>query len=157
MSIDDTDDVGFLRLRRNIIFLSLTILFFELVGLKVTELSLLGNKVSIENPLVIELSLVVFYSYCLIRYHQIYKSDRRDIILDLAKVAYKNNNYTIVDSLGNYSEKQIIGWKAKINYVIRSSLHYIFREPAYSNIEFPLHLAITSGLIVIVVKLTKFA
>lgn len=155
MSIDESDDVSFLRQRRNIILMSLTILFFELAGIRISELSLAGNKIIVSNPEVIEISLIVFYSYFLIRYHQIYLSDQRNIVLQNAKSFYKTTHYMLYNNYGGAEQKKIEGWKDKLNYQVRSKTHFFFREPAYTNIEFPLHLAITSGGIVLIVKVVK--
>lgn len=155
MSFDDSDDIGFLRQRRNVILMSLTLLFFEMVGLRITELSLLGNKVFLDNPFVIDLCLVIFYSYFLIRYHQIYLSDKRGVVLENAKRAYKYSAYHTVDDFGEPAIKEFVGWREKINYQIKSKINFIFREPAYSDIQFPLDLSITCGIAVLTSKIAN--
>jgi hypothetical protein len=154
MSIDDSDAIGFLRQRRNVILMSLTLLFFEMVGLRVTELSLLGNKVEIMNPWVIDFSLVVFYSYFLVRYYQVYLAESRESLLERSKWSYKTDIYFETNEYGNWTPKTL-NVNQKINYKIRSTLNFVFRNSAYSDIAFPLHLSLFSGSVTLASKAIK--
>lgn len=155
MSIDDSDDIGFLRQRRNVILMSLTLLFFEMVGLRITELSLLGNKVEVINPWVIDLSLVVFYSYFLVRYYQVYLAESRESVLERSKWSYKTEIYFESNEYGNWAPKKLNNRNDEINYNIRRTFNYVFRNSAYTDIAFPLHLSLFSGAVTLVSKTIK--
>lgn len=150
--MDDSDDIGFLRQRRNVILMSLTLLFFEIAGLKITELSLLGNKVMIANPWVIDFSLVVFYSYFLVRYYQVYLAESRESVLERSKWSYKTDIYFESGEYGDWGPKELNDWKEKGNYKFRRTLNYIFRDSAYTDIAFPLHLSLVSGSLTLTSK-----
>lgn len=151
--MDDSDDIGFLRQRRNVILMSLTLLFFEIAGLKITELSLLGNKVMISNPWVIDFSLVVLYSYFLVRYYQVYLAENRQSILEKSKSSYMTDIYFARDASGQRCEPvQLKNRNEEINYKTRRTLNYIFRNSAYTDIAFPLHLSLLTGAVTLVSK-----
>lgn len=150
--MDDSDDIGFLRQRRNVILMSLTLLFFEIAGLKITELSLLGNKVMIANPWVIDFSLVVFYSYFLVRYYQVYLAESRESVLEQSKISYKTDIYFESNAYGQLGPKKLKNRNEEINYKIRRTLNHIFRNSAYTDIAFPLHLSLVSGAVTLASK-----
>lgn len=59
----------FIRQRRNLVLISLFILFYKVGNLKVDTISFLGNQTSIGNPEIITFSLGVFFTYFFWRYY----------------------------------------------------------------------------------------
>lgn len=61
---------GFVRQRRNLIIMSLVVLFSELAGLKIEKISIFGNEATIGKPELVTITLWIFLFYWLIRYYQ---------------------------------------------------------------------------------------
>jgi len=61
---------GFIRQRRNLILISLILLFVEVAEVSFNKINLLGNELTISNPDVVTYSLWVAFIYWLIRYYQ---------------------------------------------------------------------------------------
>lgn len=59
---------GFIRQRRNLIIISLLLLFAETSELAVNKINVFGNDLTIANPVVVTLALVLAYLYWLYRY-----------------------------------------------------------------------------------------
>lgn len=61
---------GFVRQRRNLIIISLSLLFAETSKLTLTRLSVFGNELVIANPVVVNYALWTAWTYWLLRYYQ---------------------------------------------------------------------------------------
>jgi len=66
---EDWIRTGFIRQRRNLIVVSLTLLFVEVSGLSVRTLNVFGNQLAIQNPDIVTWALWVAYVYWLWRYY----------------------------------------------------------------------------------------
>jgi|SRR6266853_5489685 len=67
------DEDGFIRQRRNIIVVSLLLLFAEAYGFTFTELNLLGSKAVMTRPLPMAPVLWFAWAYLLLRYWQAFR------------------------------------------------------------------------------------
>ncbi len=65
----------FLKRRRNLIGITIIITLYFLAGIELNEINILGNKASIENPIVVSSILWVFFYYFLYRYWIYLKSN----------------------------------------------------------------------------------
>lgn len=70
--LDNTADVrqGFIRQRRNLIAVSLALVFYQTAGLVITRLSFLGNEADVSEPSLASAVLWVAWLYFLLRYFQ---------------------------------------------------------------------------------------
>lgn len=68
---------GFVRQRRNLMMMSVTLLLVESAGIKVSELNLLGNKLLIESPGLVNVGLWIALLYWIYR-HYVYFHDIGD-------------------------------------------------------------------------------
>lgn len=62
--------ISFLRQRRNLIGVSLVLLFITYSGISLNKLNILGNEFDIANPRIIDTSLWIAFLYWLLRYFQ---------------------------------------------------------------------------------------
>jgi hypothetical protein len=60
---------GFVRQRRNLIVISLVLLFAQLADLAVSELDVFGTKIKIGSPVAVDFALWLAWSYWLVRYY----------------------------------------------------------------------------------------
>lgn len=69
-----SDDIrqGFIRQRRNLILVSLVVLFLEFAGVELKELNLFGNKLELKNPFIVNVSFWIALAYWFLRYLQHY-------------------------------------------------------------------------------------
>lgn len=58
----------FVKQRRNIVIISLILIFYHVAGLNFKELNILGNKVTIVHPEIVSICLGLFFIYFLWRY-----------------------------------------------------------------------------------------
>ncbi len=61
---------GFIRQRRNLIIISLCLLFYDSFGLDLKKVSILGNELYVQNHDLLPTVLWIIYTYFLIRYYQ---------------------------------------------------------------------------------------
>jgi hypothetical protein len=64
---------GFIRQRRNLIVISLILLFAETSNLSLTKINLFGNELLIPSPVTVNYALWVAFLYWLLRYWQYYR------------------------------------------------------------------------------------
>lgn len=69
MNDDDTHGM-FIRQRRNLMGISIIVLFVTYSGLQFNKLNILGNEFTISNPRIINYSLWIAFAYWLMRYFQ---------------------------------------------------------------------------------------
>lgn len=67
---------GFIRQRRNIIVVSLLLLFAELVTLTLPEIDLLGSRATLDHPVAVAPALWIAWAYLLLRYWQAFREFR---------------------------------------------------------------------------------
>jgi hypothetical protein len=68
--MDDTDNSGFVRQRRNLMFISLVLLFSEVADLRIPKLSVFGNELDFSEPYAVNAALWVAACYWLLRFYQ---------------------------------------------------------------------------------------
>jgi hypothetical protein len=61
---------GFVRQRRNLIIISLVLLFAETSELSISKLNVFGNELLISNPMTVNYALWAAWFYWLVRYYQ---------------------------------------------------------------------------------------
>lgn len=71
------DEDGFIRQRRNLIVVSIILIFADALQFKFSELNLLGNKVVIDHAVSVSPFLWVAWAYLLLRFWQVCKNDQR--------------------------------------------------------------------------------
>ncbi len=59
----------FIRQRRNLVLMSLFVIFYRIGELEIDQINFLGNETTIGNPAVVTFSLGVFFTYFLWRYY----------------------------------------------------------------------------------------
>lgn len=71
MAEEDSDSIrnGFIRQRRNLIVISLVLLFAETSELSINKLNVFGNELLIRNPVIVTAALWIAYIYWLWRYY----------------------------------------------------------------------------------------
>lgn len=62
----------FSRQRRNLMVMSIVVIVQDLAGLKYEEISVLGNKATIQNPEMVKILLLAFLAYWFCRYIQLF-------------------------------------------------------------------------------------
>ena len=105
--MDDTQS-GFIRQRRNLMVMSLVVLFAEIADLKIEKLSIFGSEATFGNPQTVKTALWILLIYWLVRYYQ-YFHDLGDTGLVGAIKAKR---------------RQIVGARAFRRY---------FRDPSFTN------------------------
>jgi hypothetical protein len=73
---DDADDIrrGFVAERRSLLVVSFILFFYQQAGLRIDEINVFGNKVSLDSPWWIAFALWVLWFYFLIRFYQYFRS-----------------------------------------------------------------------------------
>ena len=66
----EEQDSGFIRQRRNLMVVSLVLLFSEISALSITKLSIFGNEIAIDHPRSLNLALWIAALYWLWRFYQ---------------------------------------------------------------------------------------
>lgn len=95
---DGKDDIreGFRRQRRNLLIVSLVLLFSETAELTISELNLFGNVVHLANPATITYALWVAYLYWLWRYYTYFHDlSNRNIL-----ATYRYRLYELIKQIG---------------------------------------------------------
>lgn len=91
----------FIRQRRNLILISLFLLFYKIGQLELTKINILGNEVFIHEPKVIFLSIVIFFFYFQWRYF----TACSDVIgVDLCRAGY----WSILDKIARKKAYRIL-------------------------------------------------
>lgn len=62
---------SFIRQRRNLLAICVVNLFVSLAGINLSEINILGNKFTIQNPHIVSISLWIAFGYWLLRYLQL--------------------------------------------------------------------------------------
>lgn len=99
---------GLLRQRRNLLIVSIAVIFFYLGSIQITEINLLGTKILLENEAAVHISLWIFFIYFGYRYTIYYLEEPLErllydyqTILDrlaepkLKRLALKQNNQNL--------------------------------------------------------------
>ena len=73
---DDADYIrrGFVAERRSLLIVSFILFFYHRAGLRIDEINVFGNKVSLDDPLWITFALWVLWGYFLVRFYQYFRS-----------------------------------------------------------------------------------
>lgn len=90
---------GFIRQRKNLIAISLLLVFAETSGIEINKINLLGNEVSLKNSNIVYIVLWVALFYWFVRYYQYFRDlndkgfkttffERMDALV--SKIAFKN-------------------------------------------------------------------
>ena len=64
---------GFIRQRKNLITVSLLLIFAEISGIEINKINLLGNEVSLKNPNIVYIVLWMALFYWFARYYQYFR------------------------------------------------------------------------------------
>lgn len=121
---------GLLRQRRNLIAVSVILFFYNLGGLKITKINILGNYIEVGNPSIFSFALWLFFTYFLYRYWLYFKEEpmgryeydyraRLDqLCLPLfRKIALRQNNQ-------KYSEEKLIEILKEREFSLHKSGNY---------------------------------
>jgi hypothetical protein len=72
---DDADYIrhGFVAERRSLLVVSFILFFYQQAGLRIDEINVFGNKVSLDSPWWTAFSLWVLWGYFLVRFYQYFR------------------------------------------------------------------------------------
>ena len=79
---DDADYIrhGFVAERRSLLVVSFILFFYQQAGLRIDEINVFGNKVSLDSPWWTAFSLWVLWGYFLVRSTSIFVSSRTMVL-----------------------------------------------------------------------------
>lgn len=99
---------GLLRQRRNLLVVSIAVIFFYLADIQITEVNLLGTKILLRNEIAVHVSLWIFFFYFGYRYTIYYLEEPLERLLNdyrsvldrlaeskLRRLALKQNNQNL--------------------------------------------------------------
>jgi hypothetical protein len=79
------DEDGFIRQRRNLIVVSLLLLFADALGFQFNEINVLGNRVELLEPVQVSPFLWVMWLYLLIRYWIAFRESNAQLFVDFMR------------------------------------------------------------------------
>lgn len=103
------ENTDFKRQRRNLIIISLVVLFAELSGIEVKKVNVFGNEVLVDNPELVNLTIWIALFYWFLRYYVYFRS---------------------IDDKGFITQF----WIRMDKYVTKVGIKKMFRDPEWKNI-----------------------
>lgn len=125
---------GFIRQRKNLIAVSLLLIFAETSGIEINKINLLGNEVSLKNPNIVYIILWMALFYWFARYYQYFRNlkdkgfkttffESMDALV--SKIAFKNlfNDPNFIKTIEQEGKKHR-AFSRKYHIYKRSLKHY---------------------------------
>lgn len=124
------EEDGFDKVKRNLSIVSVLVIFYFGGGLSLDEsnmINLLGNKFNVQRPEVFPLSLMLFFSYCFIRYFQSLLSFKKE---ELFSDYYEVRNMQLLRTI---SKKYIKDLESQNKTIEISKINHVFFGPLDKN------------------------
>lgn len=107
---------SFIRQRRNLLAICVVNLFVSLAGINLSEINILGNRFTIQNPHIVPISLWIAFGYWLLRYLQLLHDSGNLGIRDLfATMLYRPTANEIQPLFEEYAKAELISRNERIN------------------------------------------
>lgn len=115
---------GILRQRRNLMGISIFLPIFLFSGITLETISFFGNRVSVNNPQIITISLIVLFVYFSLRYYQYFtvenhvQSFRKEIGIEIKNKITRLLESRVKRKMGDLYEKGVVHIRLPTEYAL---------------------------------------